>query len=206
LYTVTGPGPWPGGGPEATPPYIEGDPYWVVCKADGIETYVNVIIYQPGVNVIDPATLALQAYKQLPLLYPRPRTAPPRTATQLVGVPTWFWVDPADWHSLSATASVVGLSATVTAEPTKTTWKLGDGTTLTCNGPGTPYDPTVADSAQHSDCVHAYQHDGGADVVVTITWHVTWTASNGASGNLGDLERGTGFPVTVEQRQAVING
>jgi hypothetical protein len=206
LYDVTGPGPWLGKGDVATPPYIEGKDYWLVCTADGKETYVNLIIYQPGTNVIDAGTLALQAYKELPLLYPRPRTAPPRTATQIVGIPTWFWVDPEDWHPLSATASVLGLSATVTAEPTKTTWKLGDGTTVTCNGPGTPYDPTIDDAAQHSDCVHAYQHDGDVDAVVAITWHVTWTASNGASGDLGNLERGTGFPVTIEQRQAVING
>ena len=165
------------------------------------------IIYQPGVNIITPGTLANQALKELPLLYPRPRTAPPTTATQVVGIRTWMWVDPADWHPISATAAIPGLSATVTATPTKTIWDMGDGSApVVCNGPGTVYDPSKPDADQHSDCSHAFQHDGTYTVRVTIVWSVTWTATNGAGGNLGLFQRSTQFDVTVEQRQAVING
>jgi len=191
---------WLGVGDEPNPP-VEGTPYWLVCS-DG---FVTIITYTAA-NIIDPATLARRAFAELPLLYPRPRTAPPVTAKQLVGVRSWMWVDPADWRTMSATATIVGLSATVTAQPSKTIWNMGDGTTVTCNGPGTPYDPARADEAQSSDCTHTYEHDGTYTVLATIVWTVTWTATNGQGGALPNVQRSTQFPLTVEQRQAVITG
>ena len=200
LYTGDASGVWIGTGEPVTAP-VEGETYWIVCS-DG---YVNLIVYDPA-NVVDPATLARRAFNELPLIYPRPRTAPPPTARQLVGLRTWMWVDPEDWRPMSATASIVGLSATVTAQPTQTVWDMGDGTTVTCNGPGTPYDPERPDAEQTSDCTHVYQHDGTRSVLATIVWSVTWTATNGAGGSLGNVQRSTQFPLTVEQRQAVITG
>jgi hypothetical protein len=203
LYDVVGaidPSFWIGVGNEAAS-LQEGMPYWLVCT-DG---YINVIIYNPA-DIIDAGTLARRAFNELPLLYPRPRTAPPVTAKQLVGVKTWLWVDPADWVDQSATASIVGLSATVTARPSKVIWKMGDGTTVTCNGPGTPYNNSRPDNEQSSDCSHIYQHDGIYTVLATIVWTVSWTATNGQGGVLANVQRSTQFPLTVEQRQAVING
>ncbi len=191
---------WAGAGDEPNPP-IEGTAYWLVCS-DG---FVTVITYQAA-NVIDSATLARRAFAELPLVYPRPRTAPPVTVMQLVGVPTWLWVDQGDWQTMSATASIVGLSATVTAQPTKVVWTMGDGSTVTCEGPGTAYDPSVPDSAQSTDCSHTYQHDGAYTVLATIVWTVSWTATNGQGGTLPNVQRSTQFSLDVEQRQAVING
>jgi hypothetical protein len=203
LFDVAGgvdPGSIGSGNPVANPQ--EGAPHWLLCS-DG---YVNLITYQPGLTAIDAATLARRAYNELPLLYPRPRTAPPRASNQLVGVRTWLWVEPADWQPLSATASIVGLSATVTAQPTKVVWTMGDGDEVTCDGPGTPYDPTRPDTQQSTDCSHTYQHHGTYTALATIVWTVAWTATNGARGNLGTVQRSTQFPLTVEQRQAVITG
>jgi hypothetical protein len=187
---------------------VAGQQYVLICYAvpSGVIDFAQLIVYQPGVNVITAGTLAQQALKELPLIYPRPRTAPPTTATQVAGIRTWTWVDPGDWHSISATAAIPGLAATVTATPTRTIWDMGDGTTVTCNGPGTVYDPTEPDAAQHSDCSHVYQNSGTYNVVATIVWSVTWTATTGAGGNLGLFQRSTGFTINVEQRQAVITG
>lgn len=193
-------GVWIGTGTEVTAP-TEGESYWVVCT-DG---YVNRIVYDPA-NAIDPATLARRAFNELPLIYPRPRTAPPVTAKQLVGIRTWLWVDPGDWQAMSARAAIPGLSASVTGQPMRTIWDMGDGSTVTCDGPGTPYDANRPDADQSTDCNHVYQHDGTYTVLATIEWSVTWSASNGAGGNLGVVRRSTQFPLTVEQRQAVISG
>jgi len=189
-----------GAGQPVTAP-TEGTAYWLVCS-DG---YVNLIVYDPSM-IVDAGTLARRAFNELPLLFPRPRTAPPISDAQLVGVRTWLWVDPADWITQSATASIAGLSATVTAQPAKVIWDMGDGTTVTCNGPGTPYDTNRPDGDQHTDCSHVYEHDGTYTVLATMVWTVSWTATNGQGGTLPDVQRSTQFPLTVEQRQAVING
>ena len=73
-------------------------------------------------------------------------------------------------------------------------------------GPGTPYDPNKPDDAQSTDCGHTYQHDGGRTVLTTIEWTVSWTSTDGTGGTLPSVRRSTQFPVTVEQRQAVITG
>jgi hypothetical protein len=203
---VAGTGVTLGVGEAATDP-VEGFAYFVVCRnADGAVVYQQLITYQPGTNVVDAATLARQAYRELPLLYPQPYTAPPANVSQLVGVRTWFWIEQSQWQPRRATAAVPGLSATVTATPTAVKWDTGDGTTFSCDGPGIPYDSTKADSVQHSDCSHVFQHDGEHDVRATIIWSVSWTASDGNGGSLPNVERATQFPLQAEQRQAVING
>jgi len=85
-------------------------------------------------------------------------------------------------------------------------WTMGDGATVVCNGPGTPYKPDVPDREQSSSCSHTYQHDGTYTVRATIVWTVTWAATNGQGGTLPNVQRSTEFPLTVEQRQAVITG
>jgi hypothetical protein len=203
---VSGVGVSLGVGEPATDP-VEGNHYIVVCtNTEGVVVYQQIVTYQPGTNTVDGATLARQAYRELPLLYPQPFTAPPANVSQLVGVRTWFWIDAAQWQPRSATAAVPGLSATVTAQPTEVRWDMGDGTTVTCDGPGTPYDTNRPDEVQHSDCSHVFQHDGTHDVRATIVWRVRWTATDGSSGALPDVSRATQFPLQAEQRQAVING
>jgi hypothetical protein len=203
---VSGAGVTLGVGGAAIDP-VEGRPYFIVCRnVAGAVVYQQLITYQPATNVVDAATLARQAYRELPLLYPQPFTAPPANMNQLVGVRTWFWIDPAQWQPRSASAAVPGLSATVTATPITVLWDTGDGAVITCDGPGIPYDPGRPDNVQHSDCSHVFEHDGEHDVRTTIVWRVRWTATDGSGGALPDVERATQFPLQAEQRQAVING
>jgi hypothetical protein len=150
----------------------------------------------------DAETLAEQAYDQVPLAVPQPRTSPPADAEQLVGFPVWLWIDPAAWQPFEAEAAIPGLSVTVTATPRDVSWEMGDGTSLTC-GPGTAWDP-VRGANQATDCEHAYQFVGDYDVTATVTWSVAWEASNGESGTLADASRTASVPLTVTQRQAVV--
>src|SRR5437588_771114 len=77
---------------------------------------------------------------------PIPRPPPPTvnlnpaaTQDQLVELPTWLWIDPNQWRPVSATATAGPVSSTVTATPKHVVWKMGDGFSVICNGPGTPY-------------------------------------------------------------------
>jgi hypothetical protein len=156
------------------------------------------------------ADLAYEASRELPLPYPRPALSPAIGTDQLVGLSTWLWLEPGSWATLEATASVPGLSATATAAPTRVRWDMGDGTTVTCNGPGVPYDPARDDDAQSTDCKHTYQRvsagePGGAyTATVSIDWAIGWSATNGEGGTLHGTTRGTSFPVPVAERQAVV--
>jgi hypothetical protein len=156
------------------------------------------------------ADLAYEASRELPLPYPHPAMSPAIGADQLVGLSTWLWLEPGSWATLDATAGVPGLSATATATPTRVRWDMGDGTVVTCDGPGVAYDPTRDDDAQSTDCKHTYQHvsagqpSGAYTATVAVDWAITWSATNGQGGTLPGTSRGTSFPVPVAERQAVV--
>jgi hypothetical protein len=156
------------------------------------------------------ADLAYEASRELPLPHPHPAMSPAIGADQLVGLSTWLWLEPGSWATLDATASVPGLSATATATPTRVRWDMGDGTIVTCDGPGVAYDPTRDDDAQSTDCKHTYQHvsadepSGAYAATVAVDWAITWSATNGQGGTLPGTSRGTSFPVPVAERQAVL--
>lgn len=183
---------------------VEGTYYWLTCDdAAGNQVVARFFQYEPGVSVIDPASLAERARSELAITYPEPRTSPAIDIDQIVGIETWLWIDPSAWQPLTATAAIPGLSVTATATPKQVTWDMGDGTIVTCHGPGTPYDDARSPSSQTTDCGHVYQYAGRYDATATMTWSVSWSASDGTNGNLADVTRTTRFPLTVIQRQAV---
>ena len=182
----------------------EGIGYWLLCDdAAGNRVVSRLFTYEPGVGVISPEELAARARNQLPLRYPEPRTSPAIARDQLVGIDTWLWVDAASWEPISATASIPGLSITATATPERMTWDMGDGTVVTCDGPGTPYDDEQPEAAQSTDCSHVYQSRGAYTATATITWSIAWESSDGDGGQLADADRTTQFSMTAAERQAV---
>jgi hypothetical protein len=138
---------------------------------------------------VDPMTLVQQALRVLALPSPAIRVNPPLDRYQLVDLPTWLWIDPSAWGDRSETASVPGLSATVRAVPQKVVWSMGDGGTVTCDGPGTPYDQHRPPGAQHTDCFY--------------TWGVTWRASNGEAGTLPDQTLSATASLRVLEAQTI---
>ena len=160
--------------------------------------------------VVDIMTIVRQVYAEVPLALPVPHTSPPVDADQLVGFPMWMWVDDAVWRSFDARASVAGITVTVVAQPQSLRWSMGDGTVVSCVGPGTAW-VEGSDGDQRSDCSHIYQYvsahqsDGRYHASVTVTWSVAWTASTGEGGTLPDASRSAGFDLNVVERQAVIS-
>lgn len=154
--------------------------------------------------------LVQQAADRLTLPLPEPRTAPPVGATWLVGMTNWFAVEPAAFTPQTITVAVPGAAVTLLATPTTTTWDLGDGRRIVCEGPGAGWTA----SSIHSDCTHVYQWSstgsrgtasGTYMLTATVTWNRSWTCDpQCGSGDLGPLDRSTSFPITVRQAQAVI--
>jgi hypothetical protein len=133
---------------------------------------------------------------------------PPANQEQVVNFETWMWVD--DWAPVTATAAAGGIAVTVTAEPVKVDWSMGDGNTVTCLGPGTAYDQSRPPEDQHTDCGYTYTRSSSGQpgdtyiVQATSTWHVTWTANGvAAGGDLGLISRSNTVAVRVAEIQAV---
>ncbi|WP_139185827.1 ATP/GTP-binding protein [Sanguibacter gelidistatuariae] len=136
-----------------------------------------------------PAQVALQAIAQMTLLGPDIAMAPPTDRLGLVGIPVWMWTDAttATWGPVTATASVTGVSVTATASASKIVWDMGDGHTVTCRGPGTPYGGGAFTDSP--DCGYVYPRSSAGQpgdaytVTATTTWDITWVGG-GQSGSL----------------------
>lgn len=166
----------------------------------------------PGGNGPSPAELADVARRQLRL--PDPAISASPVGEQLVNLPTWLWLA-GDWGAVRAMASVPGVTATAEAVPVSVAWDMGDGSSVVCHGPGTPYPPGDDPAAASPDCGHTYRVSSSGEpggtfpVTATVTWTVTWTGT-GPDGPQGGTFAGlttTGaaaFP--VGESQALVTG
>ena len=157
-----------------------------------------------------PGALAVQALNRTPLPAPSMAMSPGGSIPLLVNLPTYLWIDPAQWRPVTASASAGAVTSTVTATPERVVWDMGQGETVTCDGPGSPYVPSLSDAAQPSDCKFSYRassarsSDKTFTVTATVEWHVTWSASGAAGGgDLGISRRSSTTTVRVAELQVL---
>jgi hypothetical protein len=173
----------------ADPETAEGGVYW--CTRPGW-TGAPEMFWLDGPPPVDPRVMVWRVVAAMNLQPITPGTAPKSGPDRmgLIGLPTWMWVDPPQPNTfgpITGSDSEGGLSVTATADVTKVEWNMGDGSVVTCEGPGTPYQESYGDS-DSPDCGHRYQQTSadqpGNAYTVTATsyWEVTWSATNGASG------------------------
>lgn len=161
--------------------------------------------------LIDPGTLAQEAYRLLPIPMPQLATSPPASRQQLVHVATWLWVDRSTWGTRTATVSIPGESVTATAIPRQIIWSMGDGHTVLCDDAGTPYEPGRSPIGQQPTCSYTYEHGSAGEpgdqfsVNATVTWLVTWNAVGltPGSGQLPPLQRSAQIRLTVAEAEAL---
>ncbi|MBO0810522.1 MAG: hypothetical protein J2P23_00590 [Microlunatus sp.] len=104
----------------------------------------------------------------------------------VVGHSYWMWATgPTHLGPVSDSAS--GRTVTLVADLTTTVFDMGDGNTLTCNGPGTPYPGDDKGLyARSPTCGYTYfttsEHRGGGvyHVRVTSYWTVAYSAPDGS--------------------------
>jgi hypothetical protein len=138
----------------------------------------------------------------------------PTDAGVVVQLPMWFAIPANQWTEVSETASVPGLSATVTARPMSLRFEPGDGSqAVKCRGPGLRWRPGMPEPAKAPACSHTYRDassvaPGGTawSTRLSITWRVSWTSSTGAGGSLGTLTTSQAYPVRVREIQAIETG
>lgn len=116
---------------------------------------------------------------------------PSEDSVGIVGMPVWMWASQPDAETVgptTASATAGGITVTATATLSKVTWSMGDGTTVVCRTPGTPYEPRFGKEPS-PDCGHTYtQSSAGQDgdrftVTATSNWIVTWEGA-GQTGTI----------------------
>lgn len=189
----------------------DGAVYEQTCGWEGTDdnTIVRMVwlAEPPAQETVDPAVLAQRAVDSMTLL--GPDIANPRTAGKYtVGVPMWMWVNQTvtTYGPNTASASAGGITVTATAKVSKIVWKMGDGTSVTCNGPGTPYSGSAA-MAESPTCGHVYSKTsasaagGKYAVTAASTWTIDWQGG-GASGQLTET-RQSDVQVAIGEVQVV---
>ncbi|MFF6979412.1 ATP-binding protein [Streptomyces sp. NPDC008343] len=153
------------------------------------------------------AELAQQALSMMRLDGAKVGSAPPAGSKGLVGMPVWLWTaqTPNTWGPISTTASAGGLSVTATARVKSITWAMGDGSSVTCTKPGTPYKKSFG-KQESPDCGHTYTKvpEGGSfKITATSTWVIEWTANNGETGTLPNETRNAATAINIGELQVV---
>ncbi|WP_455357102.1 ATP/GTP-binding protein [Streptomyces sp. SYSU K217416] len=186
------------------------DMYFMSCSDGGLDNPDGFIVVpegQPPVPQVDPQELAQRAVDSMTLL--GPDIASPKAAGKYtVGVPLWMWVNQSatTFGPNTASASAGGITVTATAKVSKIVWQMGDGASVTCNGPGTPYRASEG-MAQSPTCGHVYSktsagaQSGRFQVTATSTWTIDWQGG-GAAGQLTEV-RQTNVQVAIGELQVV---
>ncbi len=186
------------------------DLYFYGCTDGGPDNpdgFVVVRAGQPPASQVDPRELARRAVASMTLL--GPDIASPRPAGKYtVGVPMWMWVkqSPTTYGPNTASATAGGITVTATARVSEIVWTMGDGASVACNGPGTPYKSSDG-MTQSPTCGHVYAktsagvRNGTFAVTATSTWTINWHGG-GQADRLTEV-RQTNVQVAVGELQVV---
>lgn len=167
-------------------------------------------------NAITPEMLAQLAYAEIRVPGTAVKLAP--EGTTKVNLPTWAWLDGADFKPVSVTASIpaIGLQATTTAEPIslKIEPGTGDAETYPASGEcaigndgriGEPYAKGKADETP--PCGVRYLRssgDGSYKLQATVTWKISWTGTGvNQPQDLPPGEFGADQDVIVQEIQSI---
>lgn len=176
-----------------------------VCPGVGAVAVGGLFIIPEG-GAVDVEALAEEALASVSIPGPAIRTSPDIDRIY-VRVPTWLWVDGTWWHGYQATASAGRVSATVTATPRSSSWTLGDGSTVRCDGPGIAWHLGLPEDA--TSCAHTYTTSSAGrpgdtfSLSAAVQLDVSWTSNIGQGGTLPAISRTSTQPIVVGEIQAV---
>jgi hypothetical protein len=177
---------------------------WACTREQGYDGGRHIVtewVWLPGrpdTVVPDPVTLAYQAIAAMRLAPPLIKTAPTAGQLGLVNMPVWLWVTKTEntWGPIVRSASVPGVSVTATGHVKAIDWSMGDGSTVRCDGPGTPYDKSMG-IKDSPTCGHKYTKTSAKSpncrypVTATTQWEITWQSNIGDLGQISTTKEAT---------------
>jgi hypothetical protein len=159
----------------------------------------------------DPAVAAQEAVAVMGLRAPVLGLAPAAPSTLkgsmgIVNANMWMWAADPGPHTtgpITVSASAGGASVTATGTLEKIVWDMGDGNTVTCTSPGTPWTQNAERNESSPDCGYVYrrssanQPDKTYTMTATAYWSITWNAvATKDSGTIHTtVSRTTDYPV-----------
>lgn len=185
----------------------EGEWYRKICYDDNGLSFATLIWLPKRVS---PEALAQQALNEVPVPQPGINMNPSADKGAVTNVETWLWIDRSQWQPVSASASAGNVTVTTTAAPDHVVYDMGNGDKVTCNGPGTPYEPNRPAADQSTDCSYTYtrssanQPDGRYVVTATVFYTVAWSATGiAAGGALAPITQSSSVAIRVSEIQAL---
>ncbi|MBT2876809.1 ATP/GTP-binding protein [Streptomyces sp. McG5] len=190
----------------------DGAIYEAVCRGERDEEEFAMTIWSadPPEATVNPAVLAREAVDKMLLRGPEIGITPKPGGKGVVGMPVYLWTarGAETYGPNTASASAGGITVTATAKVAKIEWQMGDGTTVTCTTPGTPYKAEYGKKPS-PDCGHRYTKpssttaSGDYHVTATSTWDIDWQVNGGgASGEMTEI-RDSAVDITVAEVQVL---
>lgn len=167
-------------------------------------------------EAITPEILAALAYQHMELPGTEVTLAPAQTTK--VNLPTWAWLDKADFHEVQATPPSTPPASPSRPRPPPSRCPSSWSRALRMPRPTRPPASAINDDGSIGEpyakgnadrtppCGIKYLRssgDGTFDLQATITWEIAWTGTGGAGGDLPDGTFENGQAVTVQEIQAV---
>ncbi len=121
-----------------------------------------------------------------------------------VGAPVYMWTTPGPttFGPQVLTSSAGGITITATAKVDRIVWTMGDGASVVCRTPGTPYEDRYGfDSSP--DCGYRYTHTSAGKpgnaypITATSYWLIDWTGPGGSAGQI---------PLTLSSNTRIVVG
>ncbi|MEU9040184.1 MULTISPECIES: hypothetical protein [unclassified Kitasatospora] len=201
--------------PEGAPEWeghksTEGAIYTKICPQTGGGTDGVQSVFESsapaGPPVLNLAAVGLSLAHEMK--FPKPAAGVAPKGTAVVKAPVWLWLDGVrapDPKKLE----VPGASVTVTPVLKNVTWTFDTGVEVTCDKPGTPYDPKYG-AAASPDCGYAFavgsgtKKDGVFAGTVTANWqgHVVVTGPNAKVFDV-DIPQSSKFTLKVAEVQVL---
>jgi hypothetical protein len=189
---------------------------WEAITCPGGQPFggVTLVNNATGAPAVTPQELSIIAIGELIIPELQPRTAPPLGRDGLVGLPEWFWIPRAVWGPVTRTVTAGPVWARAVAMPEKIIFSPGGGQPgVTCDGPGTAYEPALSASAQHTTCSYTYTQPSAGQpgnafaASVTVLWNVFWVGSGGTGGTVAN-GRPVSTPITlrIAAGEALVTG
>lgn len=196
---------WPRTGPDGETYHL-----WQRICPSGRLTWLEFPEREP--RDLLPQLLTRLRERELPAPAPVFEALDPLHGWAYVRVPLDFRAGGDAWRTVSASASIGPLWATVTARPARLTFDPGDPNgagAMSCGGdhPLAPYVPEVP-----GECSYTYTNASSTspfdgyhfESTLTIVWEVSWTSSTGDGGPLAGLSTSASELLAVAEVQGLV--